>query len=463
MNKKILIIVLFLASALTLFSQPYSRGAILDSDAYNKVPLKATTRSATLPPRSASLKQFCPIPESQGEYQTCVGWATAFAARTIIESVSMNRLNRTITTQNVFSPAHVYKSISDNEGQNGANIPSALNFIRDKGIAKRRSEELQMKFPFISLSLFAVSQKYPIKDYVRLFINPRGQPGTVDERVPPVKRSIAEGKPVIIGMNCPDSFDDAEGVWRPTESDNIDYGGHAMCVIGYDDSQYGGAFEIQNSWGTDWGNDGYIWITYTDVARFVYHAYEIIEDLMAHQVRAEFSGSVAIEMKDSASKMEVELVNDGYYKTTRSHQSGTSFRYLMNCDKPAYLYAFAADANSFTKIFPAEGESAVLDYRENIFAFPPDRPGQIDWLELDDVPGTDYLVVLFSKEPLDIDGIIRRFMSGSGNFAQRVDRAVGVNYVRPQNASYERNRMAYTAQSTYKNAVFGLLLAIEHR
>jgi len=463
MAKKTLFLILFLAGTLSLFPQSFGMGAILDSDAYNKVPLRAATRDGPLPP-SFSLKQYAPIPESQGYYQTCVGWATAFAARTISESVGLKRTDRELASRNVFSPAYVYKNISDNEGQGGASIPEALEFIRDKGPAKRRSEELSLIFPSIPLSIFTSSEKYPIKDYVRLFLNPRGEPGTINERVPPVKRSLAEGKPVIFGMNCPNEFQRAKGeVWKPTASPYKDYGGHAMCVVGYDDTMYGGAFEIQNSWGTDWGNEGYIWITYSDFANFVYHAYAMVEDFLTYRNIAEFSGSVEIEMRDTSRKMEVEFVNEGYYKTKTSHPSGTLFRYIMNCDKPSYLYAFAADANSLTRIFPAEGFSAVLDYRENVFAFPPDRPGEIDWLELDNVAGTDYLVVLFSKQPLDIKAIEESFMKARGNFAQRVEQAVGRNFIRPQNARYEKNRMAYNAQSNNGNAVFGLLLAVEHK
>jgi hypothetical protein len=463
MIKKTLFLILLLASALSLFPQSFRKGAILDSESYNKVPLRAVTRDGP-PPRSATIKQYAPVPESQGDYGTCVGWATAFAARTISESVGLKRTDRELTSKNVLSVTHVYKNISDNEGQNGANIKIALDFIRDNGVAKRWSEELSLIFPSIPLSIFNSSEKYPIKDYTRLFANPRGEPGTIDERVTPVKRSLAEGKPVIIGMNCPDSFDNSvKSVWTPTESPYKAYDGHAMCVVGYDDDMYGGAFEIQNSWGTWWGNEGYIWITYSDFALFVYHAYAMVEDFLTYRNIAEFSGSVEIEMRDSSRSMEVEFVNAGYYKTKSSHPSGTLFRYIMSCDKPSYLYAFAADAGSLTRIFPAEGFSAVLDYRENVFAFPPDRPGEIDWLELDNVAGTDYLVVLFSKQALDIDGIESRFMSARGNFAQRVGQAVGRNYIRPQYAKYEKNRIAYNAQSSNGNAVFGLLLAIEHK
>lgn len=36
--------------------------------------------------------------------------------------------------------------------------------------------------------------------------------------------------------------------------------GHALCLIGYDDNIQ--AFKFINSWGTDWGINGYGWISY---------------------------------------------------------------------------------------------------------------------------------------------------------------------------------------------------------
>lgn len=52
--------------------------------------------------------------------------------------------------------------------------------------------------------------------------------------------------------------------------DNI---GHAILCVGYDDAKFGtGAFKFINSWGTQWGNDGYSWIRYGDYDRIVYGA-----------------------------------------------------------------------------------------------------------------------------------------------------------------------------------------------
>jgi C1A family cysteine protease len=46
-------------------------------------------------------------------------------------------------------------------------------------------------------------------------------------------------------------------------------GGHAVLIVGYnDDEQY---FIVKNSWGTDWGEDGYFRIAYSELeskARF---------------------------------------------------------------------------------------------------------------------------------------------------------------------------------------------------
>ena len=43
-------------------------------------------------------------------------------------------------------------------------------------------------------------------------------------------------------------------------------GGHATPLVGYDDNYLGsgiGAFLVENSWGTSWGNKGYFYIPYS--------------------------------------------------------------------------------------------------------------------------------------------------------------------------------------------------------
>jgi len=468
--KKFLILPMFLLLS-PLFGQEYGTGAILDPVRYRQTEAKPVlvTRSYDSLPRSASLKQYSPIPESQGRYSTCVGWSTAYAARTISESIAMNRTDRTLTTNNVFSPNFVYighyllMGITPT-GREGAVISQVLDYMRDEGAVKRLAFERTADFPLIMLSAFANNRRYPISGYVRLFFNP-GVPGTVNERVPPVKMSLSNGRPVIIGMNTPyprpNSFDRARDVWQPTERPNQVRGGHAMCVVGYDDDMYGGAFEIQNSWGTNWGNEGYIWMRYSDFAAFVDEAYEIIENLAIYRDATRYAASIEIEVFNNRAGMPVTYDRQGFYKTNSSYPSGTEFRFLMTNSHPAYVYAFAGDSSTTntTRIFPLRGVSPVLDYTDSTVAW----PGEYDWIRLDNTTGTDYLIVLYSKQALDIEAIERRFAAERGTFPERVARAVGTNFIPYRDVQYNNSAIEFSAVSTNPRSVFGLLLAIDHR
>jgi len=468
-NKKIISLILIgFTSVSALFAQTFPKGAILDDARYNSLPRKAVqlSRSYTSIPKAYSLKQYAPQAGSQGKYGTCTGWASAYAARTIAESISLNRMDWFLATNNVFSPVFVYKGSYSLKninptGHEGAAISDVLEFMKVEGPVKRLEFEKTMDFPLISLSMFSGSRRYPIGGYVTLYSSRRGSESN-STRSDMVKKSISEGKPVIIGMNCPDSFFSAKEVWRPSDNPLTDHGGHAMCVVGYDDTKYGGAFEILNSWGTDWGNSGYIWIPYQVFNQFANEAYEVIENLAAYKDGAEYSGTVKIEVQNSGQGMPVRFDN-GFYRTTGSYSSGTRFRYLLGNNKPAYVYAFAGDdsTNETTQIFPPPGKniSAVLDYSENTVAF----PGEFLWIQLDQRTGTDYLVVLYSKEALNLDAIRSRFSAARGTFPQRVASAVGSNYIPAHQASYETGEMWFSARSGNPKAVFGLLLAIDHR
>jgi hypothetical protein len=411
-----------------------------------------------------SLKQYAPYPGDQGSYGTCTAWSSTYSARTILESIALNRRDRLASTGNVFSPNFVYKNLfifnsqqDDPTGARGAAISWALNFLRDKGPVKMLDREKQLDFKLIPLSLFANSRAYPIAEYATLFRSDTQQ----DEKVLMVKKSLAESKPVVIGMNCPDSFLAARDVWRPRESPVGSYGGHAMCVVGYDDTKYNGAFEVQNSWGDKWGNAGFIWIPYDVFSSFVFEAYGLSENLGNYQSAVQFEGFANIEVRGGAS-MSVSY-QSGYYETLSSYLSGTMFRYLLGNREPAYVYAFAADDTSVapTQIFPPASAhvSPLLDYSENLIAF----PGEFDWIQLDDQAGTDYLIVLYSKKALNIAAIRASFARERGAFPDRVARAVGSDYIPPAQVTYEPNRLAFTAASANPNAVFGLLLAIKHQ
>ncbi|MDR1220461.1 MAG: C1 family peptidase [Treponema sp.] len=464
MLKKTLLTLLVCLLALPAVAQQYSRGADLDPEVYNRLPQKAVqlSRGYTGLPASFSLKNYAPFPGDQGRYSSCTAWAAAFAARTMSESITVNRYDRIQTSGSVFSPAYLYKSISDDPlCLRGTVISHALDLMQKEGVPRMSDFERSADFIRVSPSMYRDSRKYTIGGYTTLFRFSRTQ-GMGHDGVRAVKKSLAEGKPVIIGMNTPDSFMKIKGknVWKPLEDPAVNWGGHAMTVVGYDDDFAGGAFELQNSWGTGWGDQGYGWVSYADFGRFVNEAYELIENLDEFKDRVEYSGYVDIEVRNAREGMPLGFDSAGFYRTTRAYPSGTRFRYIMGNNSPAYVYAFASDSatGATTRIFPLDGISPVLDYRENAVAF----PGEYAWIELDNVTGTDYLVVLFAKRELDIDAVRAKFEQAQGSFPARVARAVGPDYIPAANVRYDTGRLAFSAVMPNNQAVLGLLLSIEH-
>jgi len=68
--------------------------------------------------------------------------------------------------------------------------------------------------------------------------------------------------PVLAGMIVfNDFFSYSGGVYEhpPSEGESI-AGLHAIVLVGYDDNKK--ALELRNSWGADWGEDGYAWMSY---------------------------------------------------------------------------------------------------------------------------------------------------------------------------------------------------------
>ena len=466
-----LVLFLLLFAVAAVFGQTgpsYPRGAIFDEEAYGKLPRKAAlaTRAYEGLPRVFSLKQYAPLPGDQTDYGTCVAWASAYAARTISESIALGRMSQTETSRNVFSPVYVYRNIrpDDPECLRGAQIHWALDWMKNSGAVRMLDIERSMSFPRVDLSNYRDSKRYPIADYVTLFSKEDRYKPALVTRI--VKKSLAEGKPVIIGMNTPDSFLEAKNVWAPEEDENpgMFFGGHAMCVVGYDDNK--GAFEILNSWGRKWGNGGFIWVPYQVFVDFVMESYEIIENLAVYSDTVNFDGFTRIEIVDDRSepKSAVLVFQDGYYRTAAAFSEGTQFRFVIGARESAYVYSFlvsqpSRDGNFYSPLlmFPQTGISPLLNYSNSTV----NLPGNDRILALDVEAGTEYLVTLYAKQAIDIHTIMRRFVSVKGSLGERLASAVGDKLL--TSLSYSEREAGFTAQPDDPRAIAALIVAIEHR
>jgi C1A family cysteine protease len=77
-----------------------------------------------------------------------------------------------------------------------------------------------------------------------------------------VKAALQKG-PVVTTLSVyADFMSYASGVYKHVTGDML--GGHAISIIGYDDNQQ--AWIIRNSWGEDWGDHGFGFVSYEDVS-----------------------------------------------------------------------------------------------------------------------------------------------------------------------------------------------------
>lgn len=79
-----------------------------------------------------------------------------------------------------------------------------------------------------------------------------------------LKTALAAGFPVVFGFTVYESFESARVattgiVPMPGKNESV-IGGHAVTLVGYDDST--DRFRARNSWGTEWGEDGFFEIPY---------------------------------------------------------------------------------------------------------------------------------------------------------------------------------------------------------
>ena len=75
-----------------------------------------------------------------------------------------------------------------------------------------------------------------------------------------VKMKLAENHPMVFAFQYDHNYYNAYPGYIWTFPNYRDMYTHAMVLVGYDDSKH--AFLAMNSWGSNWGTNGCIWIDY---------------------------------------------------------------------------------------------------------------------------------------------------------------------------------------------------------
>lgn len=224
-------------------------------------------RAATLPD-SVDLSAEMPPVGNQGAQGSCVGWATTYAVRSYLEHYTKKTAYQNGTAPNndvLFSPAFVYNQLNGGK-DNGLYVRDALNLLKTQG----STTLTDMPYQQTDYTTQPTDKQkgnaanFKLKNW-----------GRVSKNLDEMKAFLANKNPLIIAVDIDgnmtklaDKFGTEVG-WK-TYDPNTVRGGHAMVIVGYSNAKK--AFKVQNSWGSNWGNKGFFWMSY-DLLSYVREAY----------------------------------------------------------------------------------------------------------------------------------------------------------------------------------------------
>lgn len=375
-------------------------------------------------PESVSLEKYAPKRLNQGMQGSCVGWGSAYAARTILEAVRTGKDPNTIA----FSPSYLYNQIGL-QGCQGAYLNEAMDVMKGQGLLPFS------QFPYNendcetkpSNTQKQQASQYKMPGYNRLTQGDAQGIGNEAVDMLAIKQNIAQGAPVVIGMMVGGSFMDGmmgNEIWIPSQSDyNMrGFGGHCMSVIGYDDYKEGGAFQIMNSWGPEWGKNGIGWVRYKDFAIFTKEAYGVYP--MGNPNKPLSNNlNVAFGLVNTETNKHIPLTKAGPYsfKTIKPIAKGSKFKIEVTNSQECYTYVFGMETdNSSFVLFPYTEKHSPYCGITGTRLFPKDYS-----MQADELGNKDFMAILVTKQPLDYKAFNDLVNTQQGTYEIKIADALG--------------------------------------
>jgi len=255
---------------------------------------------ATPKQRRVSFRRNVPIPDDQRNTYSCVGWTIGYG----LLSTLYDRRDRPFSPYYVYrwglALRNMYKNPLDRAwgGQNEWSAQESLEFwegfmaVTTQGCCPFGHPTIQIVPHHLDTGLDAMFIHFEdlpsglISEALksRTFFTPQKleQENIVDQ----VKQSLSDAfnrhqpHPIPCGFNIHAGFREGKGLelvsgkakpclWSKDVSDG-NRALHAMLIVGYDDDFAGpsqGAFEVMNSFGRDFADDGFVWVSYDLMSR----------------------------------------------------------------------------------------------------------------------------------------------------------------------------------------------------
>lgn len=219
-------------------------------------------------PLAVDLSRYFPKVKDQGPLPSC----TAFPITAVYEFFAYrNKKNVDISELFVYYNSRALNGDANEE--KGVTLLSAIQAVKERGACQSKTHPYQIDAFKTKPSdeAYTEAQHQIVNKAYRIKIKEKD-----------FKQAIANGIPVIIGLKLFKSFfpqNESGVIPYPSENESRheNHGSHAMLLVGYNDDDK--LFKIRNSWGEDFGDNGYCYAPYDYIANtdFCMEAFVITE------------------------------------------------------------------------------------------------------------------------------------------------------------------------------------------
>lgn len=212
--------------------------------------LKVSKPKPAMIPQMVDLRTNSKMPPvyDQGDLGSCV--ANAFCAAYDFDSPGYYMGSRLFLYYN--------QRVIDNtvNQDSGAKLKDGVTALKKYGLCP------ESMWPY-NITQFTV--RPPQRCYRRALSNKVLTAYNIKNTLPSMQNALINGLPFIVGILIYSSFETQEVattgiVPMPKQTDRV-IGGHAVLVVGYDNSKQW--FIVRNSWGPNWGIGGYFYLPYS--------------------------------------------------------------------------------------------------------------------------------------------------------------------------------------------------------
>lgn len=204
-------------------------------------------------PSKVDMRKYMTAVEDQGETSSCVANAIAGSYEYWIRRSA----NQNFDVSRLFVYYNARWRNGDQNEDSGSIIQLAMEGMKEFGACS------EQRWPFQKPLLLEKPNREAYQEAANAKIKEMNQ---VPLDLTAWKQALASGYPVVFGILLFESFDQCNqrgGVVpmpNPADVSRESHGGHAMTAVGYSDREQ--VFIVRNSWGNQWGDQGYCYMPY---------------------------------------------------------------------------------------------------------------------------------------------------------------------------------------------------------